>query len=77
MENLLGPLFIHLRGRVLTNLVSSIVRAAEEASVKREGKDRDPQMCEGVMIPNMGFKHSFTRLGERGLAGDSLQRSPT
>jgi hypothetical protein len=64
VENLLGPLFIHLRGRVLTNLVSSVVRAAEEASVKRVGKEPDPQMREGVMMPNMGFKHSSTRLGE-------------
>jgi hypothetical protein len=64
VENLLGPSFIHLRGRVLTNLVSSVVRAAEEASVKREGKEPDPQMREGVMMPNMGFKHSSTRLGE-------------
>jgi hypothetical protein len=63
VENLLGPLFI--------------VRAAEEASVNREGKEPDPQMREGVMMPNMGFSAltAWMLLSVQSPLGDKLSKA--
>jgi hypothetical protein len=63
VENLLGPLFIHLRGRVLTNFVSSVVRATEDTSSKRRETARR-RLMRGVNRP-------FLRLSSLALAPEA------
>ena len=45
-------------GKRVTNLVSSVDTVAEAGSIKREGKEPDPQMREGVTKLNVDLKHA-------------------
>ena len=45
-------------GKRVIKLVSSVVSVAEAASVRREDKGPDPQVREGVTMPNVDFKHA-------------------